>query len=29
MGDLEHYFLYPKLRKMMLDHMIESIIEEL
>jgi hypothetical protein len=29
MGDLEHYFLYPKLRKMMLDHMVESIIEEL
>lgn len=29
MGDLEHHFLYPKLRKMLLDHMVQKIIEEL
>ena len=29
MEDLEHHFLYPKLKKMWMDHMVESIIEEL
>jgi len=29
MENLEHHFLYPKLKKMWLDHMVESIIEEL
>ena len=29
MGDLEYHFLYPKLKKMWMDHMVESIIGEL